>query len=116
MKDKRSLIRLDVRDFISIKPLNEVAKHVEGVTENITFMGICFTSPMEWKQGQALLIDYFVPGEVESVKLKVAIIWSEFINKAKGYFCGGEIYDIEGENQDSFTRYYFRQLKDKYKE
>ena len=115
MKDKRSLIRLDVKDFISIRPLDEVAKHsVEGQTQDITFIGICFISQAQWKKGQVLLIEYFIPGESEAVNLKVVIIWSEFVSSQEGYFSGGEIYDMEGENQESFVRYYFEKLREKY--
>lgn len=111
MVNNRRLIRLKVCDFLEIRPINEVAKCFKAKARDLTPMGICFNCEMEWKRGHVLLIDYFIPEEFESVKLKVAIVWSEFIDTEKGYFCGGEIIEVEGDKPEKFANYYARRLK-----
>ncbi len=110
-QNRRGLIRLEVSDFLEIRPLNEVARMVKGEARNITSMGICFSSEMEWRKGDVLLIDYFLPREFDSVKLKIAVVWSEFIDRDKGYFCGGEIIEVEKEKEEKFYSYYQGRLK-----
>lgn len=102
---------MKVGDFLEIRSLNEVARVVKAKVQDVTPMGICFSSEMEWKRGQVLLIDYFIPDEFDSIKLKIAVIWSEFISTQEGYFCGGEITEIEKEKQDAFTNYYFNKIQ-----
>jgi hypothetical protein len=114
MKDNRSLLRLDVKDFLEIRPLKEVARKVKGLSQNISFMGICFFSPLEWQKGQVLVIDYFICGESESVELKIVVSWSEFVSSQNGYFCGGQIMNMSGKGQEAFVRYYFIKLKEQY--
>lgn len=113
MENKRKLIRLEVEDFLQIRPLNETARVLRGKSWNFTLMGICFSSELEWKKGQVLLIEYFIPQELDSVKLKVVVIWSEFIDAKNGHFCGGEIIDVEEGKQDQFSSYYYQKLKEK---
>ncbi|MDP2922555.1 MAG: hypothetical protein Q8O30_02385 [Candidatus Omnitrophota bacterium] len=110
MNNKRGLLRLKVSDFLEIRSLNEVAKIYRAKAQDVTPMGICFSSELEWKRGQVLLIDYFIPDEFDSVKLKVAVVWSEFISTEQGYFCGGEIVEIEKEKQEKFHSYYSQRL------
>ena len=112
MKNQRKLVRLDVKDFLEIRPLNKVDETHRGETRNITTMGICFSAQVECQRGQVLLIDYFIPGEMDSVKLKVMVVWSEFIGSDQGYFCGGEIVDVEEGKGDLFSSYYYEQLDD----
>jgi hypothetical protein len=112
MANNRKLIRLKVSDFLEIRPLNEVAKCFRAKACDVTPMGICFNCEMEWKRGHVLMIDYFIPEEFESIKLKVAIVWSEFIDTEKGYFCGGEIIEVESGKQEKFTSYYTKRLKE----
>jgi hypothetical protein len=114
MENKRKLIRLDTRDFLEIRPLKEIAKRVEGKGRNFSLMGICFSSQVEWQKGQVLLIDYFLPQQLDSVKLKVIVVWSEFISSQEGYFCGAEIIEVEEEKQDKFASYYFQKLKERF--
>ncbi len=112
MANNRRLLRLKVCDFLEIRNVNEVAKSVKATARDLTPMGICFSSEVEWKRGHVLLINYFIPEEFESIKLKVAIVWSEFIDTEKGYFCGGEITEVEKGKQEKFANYYARRLKD----
>ncbi|MBU1122043.1 MAG: hypothetical protein ABIH71_05505 [Candidatus Omnitrophota bacterium] len=114
MDNQRKLIRLEVKDFLEIKLVDEVAKTIKAAADNFTLMGICFTSQQEWKKGQVLLIDYFMPSELDSVKLKISVVWSELIDSEKGYFCGGEIGEIEDTKQDKFASYYFQRLKERF--
>ncbi|MBU0897073.1 MAG: PilZ domain-containing protein, partial [Candidatus Omnitrophica bacterium] len=79
MENKRRLIRIEVEDFLEIQPLNEVAKMFEGKAKDLSLVGVCFSSQAQWQKGQVLLIDYFLHNELDSVKLKVAVVWSEFI-------------------------------------
>lgn len=110
--NRRKLLRLKVSDFLEIRPLNEVAKCVRAKVQDFTPMGICFSSEAEWHRGHVLLIDYFMPEEFDSVKLKVAVVWSEFIDQAIGYFCGAEILEIENGKQEKFYSYYSRKLQE----
>jgi hypothetical protein len=41
------------------------------------------------------------------------VVWSEFINKESGYFCGGQILEVEDEKQEKFSHYYSTRLKEK---
>jgi hypothetical protein len=112
MATNRRLLRLKVCDFLEIRSLNEVAKSIKATTRDLTPMGICFTCEIEWKRGHVLLIDYFIPEEFESIKLKVAVVWSEFIDTENGYFCGGEIIEVEQDKQEKFANYYAKKLKE----
>ena len=60
MANERRLIRLEVGDFLEIRPLNENGKVLKSKTKDFTLMGTCFVSEVEWKKGQVLLIDYFI--------------------------------------------------------
>lgn len=112
MANNRRLVRLKVSDFLEVRPLNEVARCFKAKACDLTPMGICFNCEMEWKRGHVLFIDYFIPEEFESIKLKVAIVWSEFIDNEKGYFCGGEIMEVEEGKQEKFSNYYTKRLKE----
>lgn len=112
MATNRRLLRLRVCDFLEVCSLNEVAKSVKATTQDFTPMGICFCSEVEWKRGHVLMIDYFIPEEFESIKLKVAVVWSEFIDTKDGYFCGGEIIEVEQDKQEKFANYYAKKLKE----
>ncbi|UCG35196.1 MAG: PilZ domain-containing protein [Candidatus Omnitrophota bacterium] len=114
MNNRRRLIRVEVKDFLQIQPLNEVGKRIQGKARDFSLMGICFASEMEWQKGQVLFIDYFIPEELDSVKLKIVVVWSEFIDPAVGYFCGGEIIDVEEEKQATFAHYYFQKLRERF--
>jgi len=112
--NKRRLIRLNVGDFIEIRSLNEAGRAYPAKAKDFTLMGICFVSEVEWKKGQVLFIDYFIPEELDSVRIKMMVIWSEFIDPDKGYFCGGQIIEVEEDKQDKFANYYYKQLKGKF--
>jgi hypothetical protein len=114
MSSERKLIRLDVKDFLEMRPLDEVAKCHEGESQNFTLMGICFSSQAQWKRGQVLLIDYFIPTELDSVKMKVVVKWAEFIGPEKGHFCGGEIIEVEEKKEEKFANYYYQKLKERF--
>jgi len=113
MEKERRLIRLDVGDFLEIRSIEDTEKFYSGRTKDMTLMGICFSSEAEWRKGQVLLIDYFIPEELDSARLKMAVVWSEFIGPDKGYFCGGQIIDVEKEKQEKFANYYFKRLKER---
>lgn len=114
MDNRRVLLRLDVEDFLQIKPLNESTRATKGKSKDFSLMGICFSSAVQWQRGQLLLIEYFLPQEMDSVKLKVIVVWSELIDKEQGYFCGGEIVEIEDGKQEKFSVYYFEKLKERF--
>jgi hypothetical protein len=114
MENKRVLLRLDVEDFLQIRPLNEQVRYVKGKSKDFTLMGICFSSAIKWNRGQLLLIEYFIPQEMDSVKLKLVVVWSELIDKEQGYFCGGEIVEVEDGKQRKFAAYYFEKLKERF--
>jgi hypothetical protein len=46
--------------------------------------------------------------------MKMVVIWSEFISSSQGYFCGGQITDIEEKSQAQFAHYYYKKLKEKF--
>jgi hypothetical protein len=112
--ERRRLIRLEVDDFLEITPLNESANLISARSKNFSLMGICFSSFVEWRKGQVLLIDYFLPEALDSVKLKLVVIWSEYIGEKEGYFCGGEIIDVEKDKEEKFAHYYLQKLKEKF--
>ncbi|MCF7907997.1 MAG: hypothetical protein K9L86_03890 [Candidatus Omnitrophica bacterium] len=113
MENKRRILRLNVGDFVEIRPLSEVGKVHKGKAKDISPMGICFSSDTEWKTGQVLLIDYFIPEELDSIQLKLVVAWSEFIDPESGYFCGGELIDVEPSKETTFATYYFKRLQDR---
>lgn len=113
MDNRRRFLRFEVSDFLEIRPLNEVARYVKGHTFNLSLMGICFSSEIEWKTGQVLFIDYFIPQQLDSVKLKVVVAWSELIDDEHGYLTGVQIIDIEKNKEERFINYYFQKLKER---
>ena len=110
MDNRRKLLRLSAGDFLQVRSINEVAKVYAAKTKDFTSMGICFSSKMQWRSGEVLLIDYFIFQELEPVRLKLAVIWSELIGSEEGYFCGGEIIEIEKSKESLFTNYYLKRL------
>ncbi|MEM7817029.1 MAG: hypothetical protein QXZ20_03890 [Candidatus Aenigmatarchaeota archaeon] len=114
MEERRKLLRIEVDDFLNLIPLNEVAT-IKGKSRNLTPMGICFSSEIEWKKGQLLYIDYYIPQINDSIKIKVVVVWSEFIDQKIGYFCGGEIIEVEKEKEEKFVNYYFQKLNKDFK-
>ncbi len=113
MDNRRRFLRLDVEDFLEIRPLNELARYAEGKSFNLSLLGICFFSQIKWDKGQVLLIDYFLPQELDSVKMKVVVIWCEFVSDKDGFLHGAEIIDIEQDKEIKFIHYYFRKLKER---
>jgi hypothetical protein len=99
-----------VGDFLEVRHLNEVAKVYKAKAKDITPMGICFCSELDWQKGHVLLIDYFIPEEFDSIKLKVVVVWSEFISPEDGFFCGGQIIEVEKGKQEKFDNFYSRKL------
>ncbi len=114
MENKRRLVRLDAGDFLEIRTLDEIGKVSKGKGRDSTLMGVCFSCEMEWQKGQVLLIDYFIPDELDSVRLKMVVVWSEFLSPEAGYFCGGEIIEIEQEKQEKFANYYLKKLQERF--
>lgn len=113
MDNKRRLLRLEASDFLQITPLDEVGRVYKADVKDFTFMGICFSSPIEWKKGQVLEINYFCPESNEPVKMKMLVVWSEFVGDQQGYFCGGQVIEIETKYQAQFAHYYYKKLKDR---
>ncbi len=101
---------------MQIKPLDEVGKIHQAEVKDFTFMGVCFCSSIEWERGQVLQISYFLAQENEPVLMKMVVIWSEFISSQQGYFCGGQIIEIEPKGQAQFAHYYYKKLKDRFSE
>ncbi|MFH1772075.1 MAG: PilZ domain-containing protein [Candidatus Omnitrophota bacterium] len=114
MENQRRLIRLETRDFLEIKPVNEVAKRLKAEIKDFSLMGICFNSEVEWQRGQVLIIDYFLSDDLDSVRVKVVVAWSEFIDHAKGYFCGAEVIGVDQDKQDKFAAYYYKKLRERF--
>ena len=114
MKNRRKFLRLEVADFLEIRPVNESASPVKGKSFNLTLMGICFYCEVEWEKGQVVYIDYFMSEDSDSAKIKVAVVWSEFISDEDGFLIGAEIIDIEQEKELRFINYYFNRLKDRF--
>ncbi len=114
MENRRRFLRFETGDFLEIRPLNETARYAKGKTFNFSLMGICFSSEVEWKTGQVLMIDYFIPEELDSVKLKVVVVWSELIGDKEGYITGTQLIDIEEDKESKFVNYYFQKLKEKF--
>jgi c-di-GMP-binding flagellar brake protein YcgR len=112
MDNQRQLVRVDVRDILQIKPLKEVG-HVAANSRDLSLMGICFSSKVQWKKGQVLLIDYFLSKDADAVQLKAVVVWSELIDSRQGYFCGCEIIYVQEDKQDKFANYYFSRLREK---
>jgi hypothetical protein len=84
MENNRKLIRLNVGDFLEIKPVDKGDRSYKGKTRDLTLMGICFSSQAQWERGQVLEIDYFISEEMDSFKIKIVVVWSEFIDTAHG--------------------------------
>lgn len=114
MQNRRKFLRLEVGDFLQIRPLNEQATKIKGKAFNLTLMGICFSSEIEWKKGQVLQIEYFMPEGADSVDLKIAVVWSEFISDEEGFLTGAEIIDIDSAKELKFVNYYFLKLKNRF--
>jgi len=112
MENRRRIIRLEVSDFLAIKPLNEVAKTIKAKTKDLSPMGMCFVSNTQWHKGQVLLIDYYIPEELDSVEIKSRVVWSEFVDTNSGYFCGVEVINVEPGKEDIFYNYYSSKLKE----
>jgi len=113
VENRRRFLRLKTEDFLKILPLDETSCQIKGKVFNFSLLGVCFSSPVKWEKGQVLLIDYFIPSQLDSVKLKVAIIWSELVSEDE-YLCGAQIVDIDREKENIFINYYFHKLKEKY--
>lgn len=114
MDNRRRLIRLNAGDFLEIRALDDPQRVYKAKVKDLTMMGVCFSCDIQWQKGQVLLIDYFIPDELDSVKIKMAVSWSEFIDPENGYFCGGEIIDIEAAKEDTFASYYYQKLKERF--
>ena len=74
MENRRRLLRLNVGDFVEVRALDEVGKVYKGKAKDISLMGICFSSDTEWKNGQVLLIDYFIPEELDSIQDRKSVV------------------------------------------
>jgi hypothetical protein len=114
VQNRRKFLRLEVNDFLEIRPVDKVAESVKGKVFNLTLMGICFSADVEWEKGQILHIEYFMAESSDAVKMKVAVVWSEQISDREGILTGAEIIDIEPEKELKFVNFYFKKLKEKY--
>lgn len=116
MENRRRFVRFETEDILEIKPLPEIAKKVKAVSQNFSIIGICFFSEYNWEKGQVLLIEYFIPEELEPVKIKAMVVWTEFIDEKKGFLIGVEILDIEEKNAEKFVNHYFKKVREKFLE
>jgi len=114
MDERRRFLRFEVNDFLEVRPLNEPACYAQGRSFNLSLMGICFFSEIQWKRGQVLLIDYFIPTLLDSIKLKVVVVWSELIDDQKGYLTGAQIIDVDKDKENQFVNYYYQRLKERF--
>ena len=112
--NKRRFVRFEVEDILELRPLPEVAKKFRATSKNLSLIGICFFSDFKWERGQVLLIEYFLPEDLEPVKVKTSVVWSEFINDEKGFLVGVEILDVEQKNADKFINYYFKKIRERF--
>ena len=112
--NKRRFVRFNVEDILEIRAVTEVAKKFRSVSRDFSLIGMCFFSDFKWDPGQVLIIEYFMPEELEAVKIKANVVWSEFIDDRKGFLVGVEILDIDNKNADKFTQYYFRKVKERF--
>lgn len=116
MGNKRRFVRFETEEILEIKPLSEVAKKHKAVSKDLSLIGICFFSEYKWETGQVLEIDYFLPNELEPVKIKAGVVWSELISDKQGFLVGVEILDIENQHESKFISYYFKKVKEKFYE
>jgi len=114
MENRRKFLRFETEDILEVRPLPEVAKKFRSLTKDFTPIGICFYSDFKWERGQVLFIEYFIPEELEPVKIKANVVWSEFISDRKGFMVGVGILDMEDKNSDKFVHYYFKKVKEKF--
>ena len=115
MNNRRRFLRFEVGDFLEVQALNETARvNAKGHSVNLSLMGICFSSEEEWKTGQVLLIDYFIPSDLDSVKMKVVVVWSERIDDKVGFLTGAQIIDVEEDKENQIVNYYFKKLKERF--
>ncbi|MBN2120037.1 MAG: PilZ domain-containing protein [Candidatus Omnitrophica bacterium] len=114
MPNRRKFVRFEVEDILEVRPLSEVARKFKSVSKDFSVIGICFFSDFKWEKGQVLLIEYFLPEDLEAVKLKAGVVWSEFIDDKKGFLVGVEILDLEDKHADKFTNYYFRKVRERF--
>ena len=114
MQNRRKFLRLEVDDFLEVNPLNKISGPVKGKVFNLTLMGICFSSEIEWEKGQVLHIEYLMTESGESVRMEISVVWSEQIGDKEGILTGAEIIDIEPEKELKFVNFYFTKLKEKY--
>ncbi len=112
MDNKRRFVRFETEDILEIRPLPEVSRKFKAKLKDFSLIGMCFFSDFRWDRGQVLMIEYFLPEENESVKIKAGVVWSELIDDKKGFLVGIEILDIEDKNSAKFTNYYFRKVKE----
>ena len=112
--NRRKFVRFEVEDILEVKPLGEIAKKLRSVSRDLSLIGICFFSDFKWEPGQVLMVEYFLPESLEPVKIKANVVWSEFINDAKGFLVGVEILDVEEKSADKFVNYYFKKVKEKF--
>ncbi len=114
MQNRRKFLRLEVADFLQIRPLQDGSGPIKGKSFNLTLMGICFASEIEWKTGQVLFLEYFMPEGGDSVELKISVVWNEFISDEEGFLTGAEIIDIDPQKELQFVNYYFLKLKNRF--
>jgi len=113
-ENNRKFVRFEVEDILELKPLPEVAKKFRATVRNLSLIGICFFSDFKWEKGQVLLMEYFLPEDLEPVKIKSSVVWSEFVSDDKGFLVGVEILDIEQKNADKFINYYFKKVRERF--
>ncbi|MFH1768274.1 MAG: PilZ domain-containing protein [Candidatus Omnitrophota bacterium] len=114
MDNKRRFLRFEVDDFLRMEAVNEVMRFSDGRCFNLSLMGMCFFSQVEWQVQQGLIIDYFIPDSLDTVKLKVVVVWSELIGEQEGYLTGAEIVAMEEDKETQFINYYFHKLKERF--
>ncbi|RKY43118.1 MAG: hypothetical protein DRP80_05975 [Candidatus Omnitrophota bacterium] len=113
-ENRRRFIRFETEDILEVRPLPEIAKKIKVISKDFSLIGICFFSEYQWEKGQVLLVEYFLPEELEPVKIKANVVWAEFVDEKKGFLVGVEILDIEEKNAEKFLHHYFKKVKEKF--
>ena len=109
-ENQRRFIRIETSDLIEIRPADGIGTARKAVVKDFSMLGICFYCPIQWCYGQALEINYSVPGTGIDVALRARVMWSELIDENRGYLIGTSIMYIEDYGIDAFLRHYYTEV------
>mgnify|MGYP007109722286 CR=1 FL=1 len=109
-----NFVKIELRNILDIRALSEVARYTKR-SDGFDFstFRVCFCSAIGWKTGQVILMDYFIPANLECVKLKIGVVLSEFVDEKNGYFIGGRIIEVEEGKEGKLLATIFKDIKNK---